>query len=203
MREVGPERVVALSRRLGIRADWPAELSLALGTGGVSLLELTQAYATFANGGSGVFAYGIRRVAGTDGRILFERSGGGPGRLADADDVAELNRMLVAVLERGTGQAAALDRPAAGKTGTSQDHRDAWFVGFTADMVVGVWVGRDDNAPLDGVTGGTVPARIWHDFMTAAHRGRPARPLLLPSEPAAPATEDPMTRLVREVLADG
>ncbi len=237
MREVGPDRVIALARRLGIRADWPAELSLALGTGGVSLLELTQAYATFANGGNGVFAYGIRAVVGADGRALFERSGGGPGRLADGDDVAVLNGMLAAVLDRGTGRVAALDRPAAGKTGTSQDHRDAWFVGFTADLVVGVWVGRDDNAPLDGITGGTVPARIWRDFMVPAHRGRPAAPLPLPAETVAPPlvepqgveplvveplplqplpvaplaaetetpapAEDPMTRLVREVLADG
>ena len=203
MQQAGPARVVALARRLGIDADWPAEMSLALGTGGVTLLELTQAYATFANGGDGVFAYGIRRVVGADGRVLHERRGGGPGRLADPADVAQLNRMLVAVVEAGTGRAAALDRPAAGKTGTSQGHRDAWFVGFTADLVVGVWVGRDDNAPLDGVTGGTVPARIWQDFMTAAHRGLPARPLPVAAEPPATTEDDPMTQLVRDILADG
>jgi penicillin-binding protein 1A len=88
-----------------------------------------------------------------------------------------MNQLLTGVISYGTGKAAKLDRPAAGKTGTTQDSRDALFVGYTADLVTGVWFGNDDNSPMDHVTGGTLPARTWHDFMIAATKGMPVRPL--------------------------
>jgi penicillin-binding protein 1A len=96
-----------------------------------------------------------------------------------------MNDMLAGVMRNGTGRAAALDRPAAGKTGTTQDFHDAWFVGYTADLVAGVWIGNDDNSPMRHVTGGTLPAHVWHNFMVAAEQGKPVLPL--PGEPLAPA----------------
>jgi penicillin-binding protein 1A len=104
--------------------------------------------------------------------------------------------MMQSVIFSGTGKAAALDRPAAGKTGTSQDYRDAWFIGFTADLVTGVWVGNDDNSPMNKVTGGSLPTRIWHDFMTAAETGKPVLPLPTPGGggvPVAALTPAPTT----------
>ena len=96
----------------------------------------------------------------------------------EAEDVAAVNDVLTAAITWGTGRAARLDRPAAGKTGTSQDSRDAWFVGYTPDLVAGVWFGNDDDSPMDKVGGGSFPARTWHDFMNPAHEGAPPNPLL-------------------------
>jgi penicillin-binding protein 1A len=124
--------------------------------------------------------------------------------------------MLVAVVEQGTGRAARLDRPAAGKTGTSQDYRDAWFVGYTADYVAGVWLGNDDNSPMERVTGGGLPAELWRAVMLEAHQGLPARPLPSASAPApgaavlAPAAgpapratpEDPLAALIRRLAEE-
>jgi penicillin-binding protein 1A len=178
----GVDATLALARRLGLNGELPRDLSLALGTGEVSLLELTATYAAVARRGRGVWPYGVRAILGRDGGVLYRRRGSGAGTAIAPEHAAALTGMMAAVIEGGTGRAAALDRPAAGKTGTSQDHRDAWFVGFTADYVCGVWVGNDDGAPTDGVTGGGLPARIWRDVMTAAHEDLPPRPL-----PAPPA----------------
>jgi penicillin-binding protein 1A len=149
-------------------------LSLALGTGSVNLLELTAAYAAFANGGYGVIPHGIEEVRAESGEELYRRQGSGIGRIADQRSVAYMNDMLKAVMIYGTGRNSALgDRPVAGKTGTSQDFRDAWFVGYSADLVVGVWVGNDDGKPMKQVTGGTFPAKIWNAFMTRTQAGVP------------------------------
>ena len=120
----------------------------------ISLLELTGAYAAIANGGFGVWPYGIQRIEDRDGRVLYVRSGSGPGRVIAAADAADLTDMLSEAIATGTGKAARMSRPAAGKTGTSQNARDAWFVGFTADLVAGVWMGNDDERPMASVTGG-------------------------------------------------
>ena len=171
-REVGIRNVVAAARRLGLQDELPSNLSLALGSGNVNLLELTAAYATFANGGYGVLPHGIEEVRARSGEELYRRQGSGIGRVADPFVVAEMNNMLKAVMIYGTGRNAALGaRPSAGKTGTSQDFRDAWFVGYTADLVVGVWVGNDNGAPMKKVTGGTLPARIWQAFMERTQEG--------------------------------
>ena len=164
--EVGVRQVIRTAQRLGIQGDLPNNLSLALGTGDVNLLELTAAYATFANGGNGVIPHGIEGVESQRGGMLYRREGSGLGRIIDERVVGEMNNMLKAVLSDGTGRKAALaDREAAGKTGTTQDFRDAWFIGYTADLVVGVWLGNDNGAPMKKVTGGSLPAAIWHDFM--------------------------------------
>jgi penicillin-binding protein 1A len=183
----GVDRAIALARRMGLSGELPRDLSLALGTGEVSLLELTAAYAAIPRRGQAVWPYGVEAILGRDGAALYRREGSGAGRATSAEHAAELTAMMAAVIEHGTGRAAALDRPAAGKTGTSQAHRDAWFVGFTADYVCGVWVGNDDGTPMDGVTGGGLPARIWREVMTMAHEGLPVRPLPARSAPPVPA----------------
>ena len=187
IRRVGPRRVVALAERLGIGGDLPARYSLALGAAEVTLLDLTAAYAPLANGGHGVWPHAILEVRDAGGRVLYRRAGSGPGTVLAAPHVAQANRMLRTAITDGTGRAAALDRPVAGKTGTSQGFRDAWFVGYSADLVAGVWMGNDDGRPTRGVTGGGPPARLWRAVMADAHRGLPRRPL--PGLGGAPATD--------------
>ena len=193
--EVGIRNVVSTARRLGLQDDLPPNLSLALGTGSVNLLELTAAYAAFANGGYGVIPHGIEEVRAESGEELYRRQGSGIGRIADARSVAHMNNMLKAVMIYGTGRNSALgDRPVGGKTGTSQDFRDAWFIGYSADLVVGVWVGNDDGAPMKQVTGGTLPAKIWNAFMMRTQAGVPiaelpdAAPVETAAREAAPAS---------------
>jgi penicillin-binding protein 1A len=178
----GRKHVVELARRLGITSELTNDASLALGTSEVTLIELTSAYAAFANGGIGAWAYGITEVRDSRGKVLFRRQGGGPGRVLSPEVAAEMNELLSGVIRRGTGRAAALDRPAAGKTGTTQEYRDALFVGYTPDLIAGIWFGNDDNKPMHKVTGGALPARTWHDFMVAALKDVPPTPL--PSAPA-------------------
>lgn len=176
--EVGVKRIVATARRLGIASPLGKDLSLALGTSEVTLLEMTGAYVPFANGGYGVLPFVIRRVKTSDGNLLYERAGSGPGRVIGSLQVGQMNDMLREALQTGTARRAALGNwPAAGKTGTTQDWRDAWFVGYTADLTAGVWVGNDDGVPMKRVSGGSLPAEIWHRFMNVAHEGRPPLPL--------------------------
>jgi penicillin-binding protein 1A len=183
----GRSNVVAAARRLGITGDQPNDATLALGTGEVTLLELSTAYAAFATGGVGAWSYGIAEIRDAKGTLLYRREGGGPGRVISAEIAGQMNEMLTGVVTRGSGRAAALDRPVAGKTGTTQESKDAWFVGYTADLVAGVWLGNDDNDPMEGVSGGGLPARTWHDFMVGAVKGMPVRPLPGRPAPAAPA----------------
>ena len=173
----GIPNVIAVANRLGITSDLARDASIALGTNEVNLLELVSAYAPFANGGNGVLAYGITEISDSAGRIVYRRSGNGPGEVIPPDEVGMMNELLQGVITRGTGKAAALPRPAAGKTGTTQDYRDAWFIGYTADLVAGVWLGNDDNTPMDRVTGGSLPAPAWKSFMLAATQGMPVRAL--------------------------
>jgi len=182
----GLRNVISVAHRLGISSELAPEMSLALGTSEVNLLELVSAYAPFANGGNGVLAYGIAEIRDSTGKVLFRRAGSGLGQVVSPEFVATMNEMLSAVIGHGTGRTAALPRPAAGKTGTTQDYRDAWFIGYTADLVAGVWFGNDDNTPTNKVTGSTLPAQTWRRFMVAATKTMPIRPL--PNTPApAPA----------------
>ena len=176
--EVGPDAVVQTARRMGINSPLAGNASIALGTSEVSLLELTGAYAPFGNGGYAVAPYVIERIRTKDGEVLFERQGSGLGRVASLESVAMMNDMLAATVEMGTGRRAALAGwPAGGKTGTSQEYRDAWFVGFTANLTAGVWVGNDSNAPTKRASGANLPAMIWSNFMTEAHEGVPVAQL--------------------------
>ncbi|MEQ8319170.1 MAG: PBP1A family penicillin-binding protein [Rhodospirillales bacterium] len=180
--KAGISRVASTARSVGIDPGENPDASIALGTVETSLLELVSAYAPFANGGDGALPYAIEEIRDGGGEILYKRTGSGPGEAIPARFVGPMNRMLHQVITDGTGKAAAFGRDAAGKTGTSQNYRDAWFVGYTADYISGVWLGNDDGAPMKGVTGGSFPARIWRDVMVAAHEGMPDRGLPMPSD---------------------
>ncbi len=186
--KAGWKKVVKTAHRLGIASDLTTRPSLALGTSEVSVLELTGAYAPFANGGFGVWTHGISQIRDSAGNVLYSRSGSGPGRVIAPERVAAMNRMMAATLENGSGKAAAFGRPAAGKTGTSQDFRDAWFVGYTANLITAVWMGNDNGASTKGVTGGALPARTWKAFMEKAHENLAPQPLpgLTPDGGGAP-----------------
>ncbi|HSR73087.1 MAG TPA: PBP1A family penicillin-binding protein [Kiloniellales bacterium] len=173
----GRTAVANAARRLGITSELEAEPSIALGTSEVTLLELTGAFATFANHGKGVWPYGIEEIRRKDGTLLYRRAGGGPGRVIASRVVERMTDLMRATVEWGSGKAAKPDRPAAGKTGTSQDFRDAWFVGYTAGLVGGVWLGNDDGAPMNRVSGGTLPARLWRSVLVRALEGIAPRPL--------------------------
>ncbi|SMH54648.1 transglycosylase domain-containing protein [Azospirillum agricola] len=187
---IGTERVRRVASALGIGSPLTKDLSLALGTSEVSLLELVRAYAGIANRGAPVWGYAITEIKDRDGTLLYRRQGGGGGAVVDPAHAVQIARMMAGVIEFGTGKSARLDRPAAAKSGTTQEYRDAWFVGFTADLVAGVWLGNDNNEAMKKVTGGTLPAKLWRDFMLDAHAGRPPRPL--PGVEGAPAWTVPV-----------
>ena len=166
----GRRRVIDAARRLGITTPIAPHPSLALGASEVTLIELTAAYAAVANGGVAVWPYGIASVETVGGKRLYRRTGGPQARVIEKGRAQALRRMLREVVRGGTGRAARLGGSEAGKTGTSQGFRDAWFVGFAGDLVAGVWVGNDDDRPMKKVTGGGLPARIWRAFMRDAAR---------------------------------
>ena len=170
---IGRQNVIKMAKSMGIRSPIVNSPSLALGTSEVNLLELTAAYDVLANSGKGIFVHGIRSIENTSGKTLFMREGKGPGEILDSGLVNTMIRMLENTIQTGTGKNAKIDRPAAGKTGTSQSLRDAWFIGFSSDLVVGVWFGNDDDSPMKNITGGTAPAILWSDFMKKAHYGKP------------------------------
>lgn len=175
--DVTPEKVIEVAMRMGISSPLTAVPSIALGTQEVNLLELTSAYAPFSNGGYGVIPNVITRIADVEGNVLYEASDAGPGRVVDPTVLAYMDDMLKTAVEVGTGKRANLGNwQVAGKTGTSQESRDALFVGFTSAMVTGVWLGNDDNKGTK-LSGGNVPAQIWSDFMTKALSGRTPAPI--------------------------
>jgi penicillin-binding protein 1A len=166
--QVGIGAVIAAARDLGLRAPLPNNPSLALGTAEVTLLDLTSAYAAVRAGKAPVTPHGISAIKTHNDRdfVSFDSASRSQHNLGPYQP--QLINLLRGVVEHGTGRAAALQEFAAGKTGTTQDYRDAWFIGFTDSLVVGVWVGNDDHSPMKGVAGGTLPARIWRDFMEKA-----------------------------------
>jgi penicillin-binding protein 1A len=170
--EVGPAAVVRTAYRLGIESKLEPNASIALGTSEVSVIELVSAYATFANGGLAVAPHVVERIRGTDGKTLYTRATQALGRIVDARTIGMMNTMMRETLVSGTARRA--DLPgwlAAGKTGTSQDFRDAWFIGYTSRLVTGVWLGNDDNSPTKKAVGGGLPVEIWSRFMRTAHQG--------------------------------
>lgn len=170
--EVGPSGVVATAHRLGIKSELQPNPSIALGTSEVNLLELTDAYVPFANDGYAVPPYVIAAVKSVDGKVLYQRPHVDAVQVIDPVHVGMMNTMLSDTLARGTGRKAAIAGwPAAGKTGTTNDSRDAWFVGYTANLTAGVWLGNDDFKPTKRMTGGSLPAEIWNRFMVDAHQG--------------------------------
>jgi penicillin-binding protein 1A len=177
--EVGAHAVAKTAYRLGIQSPLDEVASLALGTSNVTPLELTSAYAPFANGGSAVMPYGIVRIRTKAGKTLWARDAPARDRVMSAENDAALTQLMVETVTSGTGKAARLDeRPSAGKTGTTQGFHDAWFVGFTADLVAGVWIGNDDYTPMTRAVGGGLPAHIFKAFMEQAESGLPVKPLV-------------------------
>ncbi len=166
--EVGARRVAAMARRMGLTTPIGSDLSIALGTSAATLIDMTAAYAAVAAGGEGVLPYGIAEIRDRKGAVLWRRTGFGPGPAIAPEIAAEAERLLAGVIRYGTGKAAALAVPAYGKTGTTQDSRDAWFLGFAGGLTAGVWFGNDDDTPMDKVVGGDLPARLWQKIMTAA-----------------------------------
>ena len=186
--EFTPQAVVRTAYRLGIASILEPNASIALGTSEVSPLELVSAYATFANGGIAVTPHVVERIRSADGKTLYGRAQQPLGRIVDARYVGMMNTMLHETLLSGTARAASLPGwQAAGKTGTSQDFRDAWFIGYTSRLVAGVWLGNDDNTPTKHAVGGGVPVEIWSRFMRAALAGQAAA--ALPG--AAPSLAEP------------
>jgi penicillin-binding protein 1A len=187
--EVGPKNVVRTAHRLGISSKLDANASIALGTSEVSLVELVGAYAPFANGGLGVSPHVVTKIRTTDGKILYMRPADQLGEVIDPHYVAMMNTMMQETLLSGTAHKAELPGwMAAGKTGTSQDFRDAWFIGYTASIVTGVWLGNDDSAPTKKATGGGLPVEIWTRFMKAAHQGVAPAPLPASTQPGGVLT---------------
>jgi penicillin-binding protein 1A len=192
--EVGMRKVVATAKRVGITSPLEANASLALGTSEVTPLELTSAYAAFANGGYRVYPYMVTEVD-IGSKPVYVRHAPPPDRVIASSVDHDLTAMLYGVVAGGTGGYASLHgREAAGKTGTTQDSHDAWFVGFTTDYVGAAWVGNDDSSPTRGITGGTLPAYIWRDTMLTAEQGLPIKPL---DKSVQPPPED------QELMASG
>ena len=170
--EVGAKNVVRTAHRLGISSKLDANASIALGTSEVSVIELVGAYAPFANGGLGVSPHVVTKIRTADGKVLYARPADQLGQVIEPRHVAMMNAMMQETLLSGTARKAELPGwMAAGKTGTSQDFRDAWFIGYTANLVTGVWLGNDDNSPTKKATGGGLPVEVWTRFMKAAHQG--------------------------------
>ncbi|QBF33151.1 transglycosylase domain-containing protein [Thalassococcus sp. S3] len=215
---VGRDNVRQVAADFGIESDLALGPALALGASESTLIEMTGAYAGILNGGSAVTPYGLveLRLLGDDGPLMGAEGGIGE-RVIQQDAAQQLTWMMEKVITNGSGGRAKLpDRQAAGKTGTTQAARDAWFVGFTADYVAGVWMGYDDNTPLTGVTGGGLPAEIWRETMVRVHQGLAARPL--PMQEPVPATrlseqpspqntaqggESALERVLRDILGGG
>lgn len=175
--EVGPKAVVEAAHRMGIESDLRADTSIALGTSEVTPLELTAAYVPFANGGYRPEIHFIRKITDAKGKVLYENKSPAAPRVVSPEVVGMMNSMMAGTVETGTARKAAFAWPSAGKTGTSQNSRDAWFIGYTANLTTGVWFGNDDGRPMKRVTGGSLPAQAWHEFMVAAHEGVPVKPL--------------------------
>lgn len=181
--ETGADAIAEMAARLGVTTPLNPVPALSLGTGEVRLIDLVGVYAAFANDGRRTTPVLLTEVRNARGDLLWAAPQAAPGQPAIEEQHARwMSTMMQSVLIDGTGTRARLSgRQAAGKTGTSQESRDAWFVGYTAQLAAGVWVGNDDDTPTNSVTGGQLPAEIWRRFMTEAHRGLPARALSAPA----------------------
>ena len=207
--EVGRDLVRTVASEFGIESDLALGPALALGASESTLIEMTGAYAGILNGGSAVVPYGVQALTlQGEATPLFEQTSGIQERVISEFAARQLTYMMSEVIADGTGRRAQLpDRAAAGKTGTTQAARDAWFIGFTADYVAGVWMGYDDNTPLSGVTGGGLPAEIWRQTMERIHADLPPRPLpmidpVLEARPLAQDVQDERPDLAQQILME-
>jgi penicillin-binding protein 1A len=171
--QVGFSTIADMARRFGITTPISTYPSMVLGSSDVRLIDMTRAFASIANKGVAVTPYGIRRVVTADGRMLYQREGDEDRVLVAPWVAAEMTDLLQSAVLSGTGRAAQIGRPVAGKTGTTTSNKDGWFIGFSSGLTAGVWMGRDDARPVGGLQGGTAPARAFHDFMSLAVANRP------------------------------
>jgi len=171
--QVGFSTIADMARRFGITTQISTYPSMVLGTSDVRLIDMTRAFASVQNKGVAVTPYGIRRVVTADGRMLYQHEGDDQRVLVAPWVAAEMTDLLQSAVLSGTGRAAQIGRPVAGKTGTTTSNKDGWFIGFSSGLTTGVWMGRDDAKPVGGLQGGTAPARAFHDFMTIAVANRP------------------------------
>jgi len=186
--EIGPTRVANLATRFGITTDMRPEYSIALGSSETTLLDMTSAYMVFANEGLSMQPYFVQSITDTAKNTLYNRRNVSPVRAYPVPYARQMTSMLRDVIDSGTGHGAQLgSRQAAGKTGTTQDYRDAWFLGFTAQYTTGVWMGNDDNSPMRKITGGLLPVDAWKVYMLAAHKGLEKKPINAPD----PLIDDP------------
>ena len=168
MDAIGVRPVIQLARVMGITTPIPYDYTISLGSNSVKLFEMTRAYGVFANGGFKVEPYAIERIESSLGTVLYEARKAKTSKVLNVNTAATMTAIMKTVIQNGTGRAANIGKPAAGKTGTTDDCRDAYFIGYTPDVVTGVWVGNDDNSKMGELTGGTVPAKIWRDVMLVA-----------------------------------
>ncbi len=168
MDAIGVRPVIQLARVMGITTPIPYDYTIALGSHSVKLFEMTRAFGVFANGGFKVEPYAIERVESSRGTILYEEKKAKTSKVLNINTAATMTAIMKTVITNGTGRSANIGKPAAGKTGTTDNNKDAYFIGFTPDVVTGVWVGNDDNSQMGGVYGSTVPAKIWKDIMLVA-----------------------------------
>ena len=168
MEATGIRPVIQLARVMGISTPIPYDYTISLGSNSVKLFEMTRAYGVFANGGFKVEPYAIERVESSRGTVLYEARKARTSKVLNINTAATMTAIMKTVIQSGTGRAASIGKPAAGKTGTTDDCKDAYFIGYTPDVVTGVWVGNDDNSRMGELTGGTVPAKIWRDVMLVA-----------------------------------
>lgn len=166
--KVGTGHVIALARDLGITTPLQNDLTISLGSNGVKLYDMVVSYGAFSNGGFRVRPYAVERVENSRGIVIYEAMPTKVIKVISYDTAAGMTYMLKKVVEAGTGRGAAIGREVAGKTGTTDDYRDAWFMGYSPDIVAGVWLGNDDNSKLPGITGGGLPAKVWGNFMKTA-----------------------------------
>ena len=198
--EVGPWRVAEVARRFGLVSIPPhPSAPIALGAYETSLIDLVSGYQVLQLGGRRTAPFLVDSVTDARGQPVWRRAPEAPQPVYDAQKAAQLVQMMQAVIEKGTGRKAALGRPAAGKTGTSQDYRDAWFIGFTPDYVAGVWMGDDRGAPMKRMVGGDLPAETWKRFMLAAEDGLPPQPF---AQPSSPDGDDPRGAFYRQLTTD-
>jgi penicillin-binding protein 1A len=174
--QVGFGTIADMARRFGITTPISTFPSMVLGASDVRLIDMTRAFASVANKGVAITPYAIRKVVTADGRQLYQRDQDEERVLVAPWVAAEMTDLLQSAVLSGTGRAAQIGRPVAGKTGTTSSNKDGWFIGFSSGLTTGVWMGRDDARPIAGLQGGTAPARAFHDFMTIAVANRPVEP---------------------------
>ena len=202
---VGVDHVINVARRMGITATLDPNLALALGSSEVPMLEMAQVYATIASGGYAVKGYGINEVREEKtGKLLYQHVNEAAPKVFRDRDIGQLTAMMQSVVQYGTGQGAGGPYFAAGKTGTTQDHRDAWFDGFTNDYIAVVWFGNDDNQSMKAVTGGSISARAWHDIITAAKADpTPSKYNLQKTDTTTDEFSNMMSNIMNEKMPDG